>query len=107
MVMARVKHAVERSGRLPTQVRVVAVSKTKSASLIKAVYDSTRHRSFGENYVQELIEKAPQLPEDIFIGNLQSNKVKQLLCMHLLPSSSTLCSKIYFVRVSNIAMPVK
>ncbi|KAJ4768181.1 hypothetical protein LUZ62_078556 [Rhynchospora pubera] len=81
-VMARVKQAAERSARLPTQVRVVAVSKTKPTSLIKAVYDSTGHRSFGENYVQELIDKAPQLPEDIewhFIGNLQSNKVKQLL----------------------------
>ncbi|KAJ3669556.1 hypothetical protein LUZ60_011506 [Juncus effusus] len=81
-VMARVHQAAERSGRSPAQVRVVAVSKTKPVSLIKAVYDSTGHRSFGENYVQELLEKAPQLPEDIewhFIGNLQSNKVKSLL----------------------------
>jgi PLP dependent protein len=60
-VMARVKLAAERSGRSPTQVRVVAVSKTKPASLIKAVYESTGHRSFGENYVQEMLEKAPQV----------------------------------------------
>ncbi|KAJ4808027.1 hypothetical protein LUZ62_020593 [Rhynchospora pubera] len=72
--MARVKQVAERSGRLPTQVRVVVVSKTKPTSLIKTVYDSTRYRSFGENYVQELIEKAPQLPEDIewhFVGKDQ------------------------------------
>lgn len=60
-VMARVKQAAERSGRSLSQVRVVAVSKTKPVSLIKAVYDSTGHRSFGENYVQEMIEKAPQV----------------------------------------------
>ncbi|KAF4346829.1 hypothetical protein G4B88_016984 [Cannabis sativa] len=45
------------------------------------VYDSG-HRCFGENYIQEILEKAPQLPDDIewhFIGHLQSNKVKSLL----------------------------
>ncbi|XP_034697133.1 pyridoxal phosphate homeostasis protein-like [Vitis riparia] len=80
-VLHRVQQAAERSGRGPQQIRVVAVSKTKSVSLIREVYDSG-HRCFGENYVQEIIEKAPQLPEDIewhFIGNLQSNKVKPLL----------------------------
>ncbi|KAB1221758.1 hypothetical protein CJ030_MR2G028593 [Morella rubra] len=80
-VFQRVQQAAERSGRGPQQVRVVAVSKTKPVSLIRQVYDAG-HRCFGENYVQELIEKAPQLPDDIewhFIGNLQSNKVKPLL----------------------------
>ncbi|XP_021725370.1 pyridoxal phosphate homeostasis protein-like [Chenopodium quinoa] len=80
-VLHRVGQAVERSGRSPDQVKVVAVSKTKPVSVLREVYDAG-HRCFGENYVQELIDKAPQLPEDIewhFIGNLQSNKVKVLL----------------------------
>ena len=59
-VLHRVHQAAERSGRGPHQVRVVAVSKTKPGSLIREVYDSG-HRCFGENYVQEIIEKAPQV----------------------------------------------
>ncbi|KAJ6999398.1 hypothetical protein NC653_010174 [Populus alba x Populus x berolinensis] len=80
-VLQRVSQAAEKAGRGSQQIRVVAVSKTKPVSLIKQVYD-VGHRCFGENYAQEFIEKAPQLPEDIewhFIGNLQSNKVKPLL----------------------------
>ncbi|KAK4744098.1 hypothetical protein SAY87_010410 [Trapa incisa] len=80
-VMLRVRQAAERSGRRPELVRVVAVSKTKPISLIREVYDAG-HRCFGENYVQEIVDKAPQLPEDIkwhFVGHLQSNKVKTLL----------------------------
>ena len=60
-VIQRVQQAAERSGRRgPQQVRVVAVSKTKPVSLIRQVYD-VGHRCFGENYVQELIDKAPQV----------------------------------------------
>ncbi|XP_021889126.1 pyridoxal phosphate homeostasis protein [Carica papaya] len=80
-VLQRVHQAAERAGRVPDRIKVVAVSKTKPVSLIRQVYDAG-HRHFGENYVQELVEKAPQLPEDIqwhFIGHLQSNKVKPLL----------------------------
>ncbi|KAI4371150.1 hypothetical protein MLD38_019416 [Melastoma candidum] len=80
-MLRRVYQASERCGRQAEQVRVVAVSKTKPVAVIRQLYDSG-HRVFGENYVQELVEKAPQLPEDIewhFIGNLQSNKVKPLL----------------------------
>ncbi|TXG67524.1 hypothetical protein EZV62_008799 [Acer yangbiense] len=80
-VLLQVQHAAERSGRRPEQIRVVGVSKTKPVSLIRQVYDAG-HRCFGENYVQEFVDKAPQLPEDIkrhFIGHLQSNKVKTLL----------------------------
>ncbi|XP_074307479.1 uncharacterized protein LOC141642541 [Silene latifolia] len=80
-VLNRVALAAERANRRPDRVKVVAVSKTKPVSVLREVYDAG-HRCFGENYVQELIDKAPQLPEDIewhFIGNLQSNKVKPLL----------------------------
>src|SRR5689334_7977601 len=60
-------------------VTLVAVSKTKPVEDIKALYDLGQ-RDFGENYVQELVEKQSQLPLDIrwhFIGHLQTNKVKQ------------------------------
>ncbi|HEX7903791.1 MAG TPA: YggS family pyridoxal phosphate-dependent enzyme [Chitinophagaceae bacterium] len=60
------------------KVTLVAVSKTKPIGDIKELYD-LGHRDFGENYVQELIDKAGQLPQDIrwhFIGHLQGNKVK-------------------------------
>ncbi len=59
-------------------ITLVAVSKTKPVEDIKELYD-LGHRDFGENYVQELVEKAKQLPNDIrwhFIGHLQTNKVK-------------------------------
>lgn len=59
---------------------LVAVSKTKPTEAIQALYDLGQ-RDFGENYVQELVEKRAQLPSDIrwhFIGHLQSNKVKYI-----------------------------
>ncbi|KAI9142906.1 hypothetical protein BKA69DRAFT_1123676 [Paraphysoderma sedebokerense] len=58
--------------------RLVAVSKTKPSEDIQIAYD-LGYRHFGENYVQELVEKAAKLPKDIkwhFIGHLQSNKAK-------------------------------
>ena len=61
-------------------VTLVAVSKTKPVADIQQLYDLGQ-RDFGENYVQELVEKQAQLPPDIrwhFIGHLQSNKVKLL-----------------------------
>ena len=57
-VLDRAAQAAERSGRLPEQVKIVAVSKTKPVSALREVYDAG-HRCFGENYVQELVEKAP------------------------------------------------
>ncbi|XP_010433430.1 PREDICTED: proline synthase co-transcribed bacterial homolog protein [Camelina sativa] len=80
-VILRARKAAEQVGRDPERVRVIAVSKTKPVSLIRQIYDAG-HRCFGENYVQEIIDKAPQLPEDIewhFVGHLQSNKAKTLL----------------------------
>jgi PLP dependent protein len=64
----------------PHHVTLVAVSKTKPVSDIKELYD-LGHRDFGENYVQELVEKQVLSPEDIrwhYIGHLQSNKVKYI-----------------------------
>ena len=64
----------------PRDITLVAVSKTKPVNDIKALYD-LGHRDFGENYVQELVEKQVALPADIrwhYIGHLQSNKVKYI-----------------------------
>jgi len=66
---------------LPKNVELVAVSKTKPKEDIQEAYDAGQ-RVFGENRVQELVEKAEQLPKDIqwhMIGHLQSNKVKDLV----------------------------
>ena len=63
---------------LPKNVQLIAVSKTKPNEDIIALYELGQ-RDFGENYVQELVDKAASLAGDIrwhFIGHLQSNKVK-------------------------------
>ena len=59
---------------------LVAVSKVRTVEEIRELYDMGQ-RDFGENYVQELIEKQSKLPSDIrwhFIGHMQSNKVKHI-----------------------------
>ena len=63
-----------------TNVALIAVSKTKPNDDIEALYQLGQ-RAFGENYVQELVDKQSSLPKDIqwhFIGHLQSNKVKYI-----------------------------
>lgn len=65
---------------LPKHVTLVAVSKTKPVSDIMEAYNAGQ-RIFGENKVQEMVEKQPQLPKDIewhMIGHLQRNKVKYM-----------------------------
>jgi pyridoxal phosphate enzyme (YggS family) len=65
---------------LGPRILLVAVSKTKPAPDIQELYD-LGHRDFGENYVQEMVDKESVLPRDIrwhFIGHLQSNKVKSI-----------------------------
>lgn len=62
------------------EVLLVAVSKTKPVSEIQGLYEMGQ-RDFGENYVQELVDKQKQLPTDIhwhFIGHLQRNKVREI-----------------------------
>ncbi|MFM2225196.1 MAG: hypothetical protein RJA07_1398 [Bacteroidota bacterium] len=63
-----------------SNTQLIAVSKTKPISDMQELYDAGQ-RVFGENYVQELVDKQLQLPADIqwhFIGHLQSNKVKYI-----------------------------
>lgn len=65
---------------LKAKATLVAVSKTKPVEDIQALY-AAGQRDFGENYVQELVDKEALLPKDIhwhFIGHLQSNKVKYI-----------------------------
>lgn len=64
-----------------SKITLVAVSKTHPVEDIRELYD-LGHRDFGENYVQELVEKAKQFATDIrwhFIGHLQTNKVKLIV----------------------------
>jgi pyridoxal phosphate enzyme (YggS family) len=66
--------------QIPGNVKLVAVSKTKPVDIIMEAYNAG-HRIFGENKVQELIEKQNKLPKDIewhMIGHLQTNKVKYI-----------------------------
>lgn len=77
----QIQAACDRSGRNRSEVTLIAVSKTKPVSMIQEAYDAGI-RDFGENRVQELMEKIPQLPSDIrwhMIGHLQRNKVKYII----------------------------
>eukprot|EP00547_Thalassionema_nitzschioides_P009729 CAMPEP_0194225798 /NCGR_PEP_ID=MMETSP0156-20130528/40385_1 /TAXON_ID=33649 /ORGANISM="Thalassionema nitzschioides, Strain L26-B" /LENGTH=240 /DNA_ID=CAMNT_0038957895 /DNA_START=184 /DNA_END=906 /DNA_ORIENTATION=- len=90
-VRSRVQSACEASGRSPDGVYLVAVSKTKPLDMLKGAYDNNQ-RAFGENYVQELISKAQDMPADVewhFIGTLQSNKASSLV-KSVLPKASSL-----------------
>lgn len=76
----KISEAIIRSGR-EDNVTLIAVSKTKPISYIREAYDAGI-RDFGENKVQELVQKYDELPKDIrwhMIGHLQTNKVKQVI----------------------------
>lgn len=76
-VHARIAAASNSPQRSPT---LVAVSKYKPVADVRACYDAGQ-RDFGENYTQELVDKAAVLPRDVrwhFIGTVQSNKAKTL-----------------------------
>ena len=80
-IKARMEEACKRAGRNPEDVRLIAVSKTKPAQMVLEAYEAGM-RDFGENKVQEILEKKPVLPQDIrwhMIGHLQRNKVHQVL----------------------------
>ena len=83
--MERVKQvmekACEKAGRDKEAVTLIAVSKTKPVDMLREAYDAGA-RDFGENKVQELLDKIPELPADIrwhMIGHLQRNKVKYIV----------------------------
>ncbi|MES2799466.1 MAG: YggS family pyridoxal phosphate-dependent enzyme [Bacteroidota bacterium] len=91
--MSIASNIIELKKQLPEGVQLIAVSKTKPVSDIQEAYDCGQ-RDFGENKVQELNEKASQLPKDIrwhLIGHLQSNKVKYIVpFVHLIHSVDSL-----------------
>ncbi|GAB3244108.1 pyridoxal phosphate-binding protein [Chitinimonas naiadis] len=81
-VLERIAGALQAAGRSPGECSLLAVSKTFPASVVRLCY-AAGQRAFGENYVQELVEKTAQLADldDLewhFIGPLQSNKTRQV-----------------------------
>ena len=79
-VNANIEKACAAVSRDPSEVTLVAVSKTKPVSMLQEAYDAGA-RVFGENKVQEIMDKYDQLPSDIqwhMIGHLQRNKVKYI-----------------------------
>ena len=79
-VRDRIDRAARAASRQPAEVRLIAVSKTKPASAIREAY-AAGQRDFGENYAQELVQKAEELADLVelrwhFIGHLQSNKAR-------------------------------
>ena len=80
-VKKRISEVAKAAGRNENEVTLIAVSKTKPVEMIKEAYD-TGIRDFGENKVQEIMEKYPLLPSDIrwhLIGHRQTNKVKYII----------------------------
>ena len=78
-ILGRIEQYAQAAGRSTEEVKLLAVSKTKPMSLIQEAY-AAGQVDFGENRVQELVEKHPQLPEAYWhmIGHLQRNKVKYI-----------------------------
>uniref|UniRef100_UPI004055D048 YggS family pyridoxal phosphate-dependent enzyme n=1 Tax=Acetatifactor sp. TaxID=1872090 RepID=UPI004055D048 len=80
-VQADIAAACAKAERSADEVTLITVSKTKPVELLQEAYDAGS-RDFGENKVQEMLDKMPQLPADIrwhMIGHLQRNKVKYIV----------------------------
>ena len=80
-VLNNIQDACQAVGRDHKEVTLVAVSKTKPVEMLQQVYDAGA-RVFGENKVQEIMDKYDHLPGDIrwqMIGHLQRNKVKYIV----------------------------
>lgn len=82
MVEARIKEACVRSGRNRDEITLIAVSKTKPLSDIEELIRDSSTRDFGENKVQELVDKYENCMTPVnwhLIGHLQTNKVKYIV----------------------------
>ncbi|MCM1044434.1 MAG: YggS family pyridoxal phosphate-dependent enzyme [Candidatus Gastranaerophilales bacterium] len=92
-VNGNINKACETAGRDAKEVTLVAVSKTKPLVMLQEAYDAGV-RDFGENKVQELLDKMPHMPGDVrwhMIGHLQRNKVKYIVGkVHLIHSVDSL-----------------
>ena len=81
LVKKNIEEACDTAGRSPQEVTLIAVSKTKPVEMLKEAYDAGA-RVFGENKVQEILDKYDQMPSDVqwhMIGHLQRNKVKYII----------------------------
>ena len=108
----KIKNACAKSGRDTNTAHLIAVSKTKPISMLQQAYDAGM-RDFGENKVQEILEKYDQLPGDIrwhMIGHLQRNKVKYIIdkvCLIHSVDSLRLAEEISKEAVKhNLTMPI-
>ncbi len=82
VVRKNIELACERAGRNPEEVTLIAVSKTKPLSDIEEVIATTDTRDFGENKVQEMVDKYEKVSTPVnwhLIGHLQTNKVKYIV----------------------------
>lgn len=111
-VQENILKACEKSGRNPEDVTLIAVSKTKPVLMLQEIYDENI-RDFGENKVQELVEKYDELPQDIkwhMIGHLQRNKVKYIVdkvCLIHSVDSYRLAEEINIqAKKKNITVPI-
>ena len=111
-VKNNIKAACTKSGRDIDTSHLIAVSKTKPVSMLQQAYDAGI-RDFGENKVQEIMEKYDKLPDDIrwhMIGHLQRNKVKYIIdkvCLIHSVDSVRLAEEISKEAVKhNLTMPI-
>ena len=80
-IRIQMEESCRKAGRDPKEVTLIAVSKTKPVDMLQEAYQAGA-RQFGENKVQELLGKIPQMPQDVdwhLIGHLQTNKVKGVI----------------------------
>lgn len=80
-VEKRISDACKKAGRDVKDVTLITVSKTKPVSMLREAYEAGS-RDFGENKVQEMLDKIPKMPDDVrwhLIGHLQRNKVKYIV----------------------------
>ena len=80
-VREKIRQACQRSGRREEDVTLISVSKTKPLEMLREAYEAGS-MDFGENRVQEIMEKYGQMQEDVrwhMIGHLQKNKVRQVI----------------------------
>ena len=112
IVETKISAACQRTGRASDNAHLIAVSKTKPVEMLKEAYDAGI-RDFGENKVQEILEKYDKLPSDIrwhMIGHLQRNKVKYIIdkvCLIHSVDSLRLAQEISKEAVKhNLTMPI-
>jgi pyridoxal phosphate enzyme (YggS family) len=112
IVRESVDRAADRAGRNPSDIALMAVSKTKPVEMIREAYEAGQ-RLFGENRVAEAAEKFAELPSDAevhLIGHLQKNKAKQAVgtfdCLQSLDSEALADRLIRYCKESDATLRV-